>query len=179
MKTILLIISFLVPISAFAFKNEPTSFRGIQWGDDIASHTSEMKFLRENKKGIKFYTKKNETLNIGDATLKQIMYGFGDSGFFIVHITVSGKANVKDLTHAFHTQFGEPTKMQYGTVSWGESSFFGNDSGTDTEVTIYCDYRSYTPQDGDCLASITSNKILLESINKKIKQEEVSVGRDF
>jgi hypothetical protein len=95
MMFFLLVASFLFSDSVFAFQNEPENFREIKWGTNI-KELSEMGFFQEDGK-FKIYKRKNDKMNIGDADIKMLSYGFYKDRFFSVTIQFDSFSNFSKL----------------------------------------------------------------------------------
>ena len=102
----LLIISAGVAIPALAFRNEPDAFRGIKWGTNI-SELNDMLVLESGKDTL-YYTRRNDTMKIGDVDIDHISYGFYKSRLFVVLVEYNGHLNFTKLKAILIDQYGEP-----------------------------------------------------------------------
>ena len=99
-----LIILVTVPIVAFA---DADGFRGINWGTNISTLT-DMQLVGTDPTygGIKKYSRKNDELKIGAATLESIEYGFWQGKFSCVMIRIKKYTNFLSLKDATFEKFG-------------------------------------------------------------------------
>lgn len=111
----LIIITLLITFASFpncllseTFQNEPDGFRGVKWGTDI-SQCKDMIYdgLDQSYGGITVYTRKDDKLQIGDAKLDKIEYGFWRGKFDSVNIITQGYANWSSLKDACFEKFGK------------------------------------------------------------------------
>lgn len=64
----------------YAFQNEPSKFRGIQWGSSLAKTKNMFQTEPPDKIGVACFKRKGDRLKIGEASLKSIQYcAFKDS----------------------------------------------------------------------------------------------------
>jgi hypothetical protein len=89
---------------AFAFDNEPTGFRGIEWWTHI-SKLPEMKLL-DDKDVVRLYVREEDPLEIGDAKLQDIWYVFVNDRFSKVIITYTSDSNHEALKRTLCQVFG-------------------------------------------------------------------------
>lgn len=107
MKSTAIAIALMLPITAGAFENEPSGFRGIEWETPIESVAAEFSPMSESKSGAKFYTRKGDKLAIGEAALQSIAYVFYKGRFQGAMIrTQEGVGNKRALRDALFAQFG-------------------------------------------------------------------------
>ena len=100
----------LFSINSYGFTNEPTGFRGIDWGADISKFT-DMSLCASGEDGIiKVYTKNNENFKFVDADLTQIMYSFNKGRFCGVAITFKEYSNFTKIKDTLFQTYGEGLK---------------------------------------------------------------------
>lgn len=89
-------------------QNEPEGFRGITWGTNYETLADSLVFARtdESYGGINIYTRKDDDLKIGEATLERIQYGFWQGKFSDVTIFVDGYNNWSAVHEALCSRFG-------------------------------------------------------------------------
>ena len=106
---------------AFAFENEPEGFRGLKWGD---APTSKMKLFREADKWTAIYRLPGEKLELGEAKLLDICYGFyvppnnSSKRLMSVSLYFGEKSNYGKLETVCRGKFGEPTKEGFYELVW-------------------------------------------------------------
>lgn len=105
MKKIIVLIIFLLPITLYAYQNEPDGFRGIKWGTDIKT-LKDMKLLDVDSKD-RFYSKKGDKMKIGNAKLENIIYRFWDNEFYAVMVNTKGSSNWTAFKKAVFEKFGK------------------------------------------------------------------------
>jgi len=89
---------------AYAFQNEPDGFRGIKWGVNIGKLSS-MKLIEDGEE-VKYYALKNDKMQIGDAELDAIAYGFYKSRFYMVGIKYHAYSNYSAIKETLIQQYG-------------------------------------------------------------------------
>lgn len=102
---------FVASAIAWNFKNEPDGFRGIKWGDDIST-LKEMIYVKTDPSygGVKLYSKKGDSLEIGNAKLKFVYYDFWQNKFCGVRISFKGTVNWINLKDIMFEKFGDGAK---------------------------------------------------------------------
>jgi len=114
---ILVLNLFLISNFVFAgYKrgSEPAGFRDIQWGTDLSSLTgmtpdeTGMNMFREYIDiNLRFYTRRNDNLQIDGARVKNIGYGFYKKKFYDVLIVIDGVENFEKLKNVLNQKFGK------------------------------------------------------------------------
>ncbi len=101
----LIALAFTLSSNAFA---EADGFRGIKWGTEFSTVKDSMTYLRTDPVygGIKIYSRKDDDLHIGGATLESIGYGFWQDKFCSVDIQFKGYTNFSSLKDALFEKFG-------------------------------------------------------------------------
>jgi len=154
----------ILSTTSFAFQNEPDGFRGLKWGDPP---TEDMVFVKTID-DIKGYFRKDEKMNIGDATLRMIVYQFYDDPerFNGVLMLFNKEENYDILEDILQVRFGEETEsdMLY-KLSW---------EGQETYVEL--DYDMFEESGTLIFASVPITLEMMEA--KKQKQAEKAEG-DF
>lgn len=119
----------LISATAWSFQNEPNGFRGITWGDSIEQHKDA---LAEVERGRSvFYRRKDDKLQIGEAELTSIIYGFYQERFSTVMLKTQTYSNKQSLIRAFQAQFGSGDKPNRYIDRW----FW---RGATTNITLDC-----------------------------------------
>ncbi len=90
---------------------EPDGFREIKWGTDIHDLKG-MEYLRTDPSfgGVKMYRKKGDVLEIGNAKLESIEYGFWNNKFSNLIIRTNGVSDFNGLKSAFFQKYGAGIK---------------------------------------------------------------------
>jgi len=97
----------------------PGGFRNMVWGSDISSYSDLVYDSTDpSHGGIKFYTKKNEDLQIGSATAEKIVYGFWREKLFSVGVFVVGSINWEGLKSAAFEKFGSQPDPYLDSFYW-------------------------------------------------------------
>ena len=111
---ILAIVSSIFLIGCFASTrsskspSEPDGFRSIKWGTEISTLKDMEKAEQDksSKSDLVWYTRKGDTLAIGEAKLKNISYSFWMENFESVWIDFEGDENFKTLKKELFERFG-------------------------------------------------------------------------
>jgi len=149
-----------LPAHAGEFKNEPTGFRHIAWETPFSKVQSQM-VLAEKGKTSNYYTRKNDKMTIGGASLTAIYYRFYNKKFSAVMIVTKGIGNKKALIEAFEAQFGQPEKPN----QFIDNYFW---RGTTARVGIVCNSVS-----NDCHSTMESmNMISVEKADEQKTAEK-------
>jgi len=115
----------------------PNGFRGITWGTPLSKLTGMV--VADDSGQVKYYRRSGDPLNLGEAELKRISYGFYKGKFYSVLIEFEGKANFeKARTHLVAT-YGETARIG----SAGTSYMWGTADGASISLKY-----SETPQQG-------------------------------
>lgn len=130
MPALILILLFM-PIFSYAFQNEPDSFRGMKWGTSLKDLTDMS--VATGQKEDHLYVKKNDKLQIGDADLTGIRYGFYKDQFYSVWIRFDSFSNFQKLKETLFQQYGTGEKT---------NPFMDNYYWFGANVLIYLDYNS-------------------------------------
>ena len=104
MMLFLLAASLILSLPVFAFQNEPDGFRGIKWGTNI-SELSEMGLIEDDGES-KFYVRKNDKMQIGDADLELIAYVFYKDRLYGVMVKYSSSLNFSKLKETLFQVYG-------------------------------------------------------------------------
>ncbi len=88
--------------------SEPDGFRSIKWGTEISTLKDMEKAEQDksSKSDLVWYTRKGDTLAIGEAKLKNISYSFWMGNFESVWIDFEGDENFKTLKKELFERFG-------------------------------------------------------------------------
>lgn len=88
----------------------PTGFRDMPWGSSPSSVVGGMT-LEHKDNDSKCYTRKKESLKIGDADLKWIGYCYYKDRLFSVWIKFDGVKNFSRIQEALVQKYGEPHRQ--------------------------------------------------------------------
>ncbi|MHC1729010.1 MAG: hypothetical protein AB9866_23945 [Syntrophobacteraceae bacterium] len=85
--------------------SEPDGFRGVKWGADFASLSGFSQIAKEGD--LVFYEKQDDSLQIEEVRLEQVIYGFHKGRFYtaMVYFPSTGLTRVKEI---MTRQFGAP-----------------------------------------------------------------------
>jgi hypothetical protein len=98
-------------------RSDPDGFRGIKWGTEI-SKLKDMERMEQDKSSnpdLVWYTRKADTLAIGEAKLENIFYLFWMGNFASVSIDFKGKENFETLKKELLEQFGSTVRSEEHT----------------------------------------------------------------
>lgn len=134
-----LLFSFMLLVSfdVNAYNNEPQGFRGIKWGDTFDAHGVEMSLQESSDEelGVKYFNRKNDKLQIGEAKFDGIVYRYKNDKFTgVIGIVTQGSLNRINMKAALQTQFGagfQPNKY-INEYKW---------VGKTTYIQLLCDIR--------------------------------------
>jgi len=142
-----------------SYPNEPDGFRKLKWGVSAAS-LQDLHFMLTDENGTKYYKRKNEKPELGEAKLKVLLYGFWKGKFYTIYARFEGSRNWEIIKGSLFEKFGEGRKLQRGTS-------FGWKGG---KTLIIADYNEISAEGS---LSMYSDKIQNEidaSLNKAIKR---------
>ena len=101
----------------------PGGFRGMIWGQEKSSFPDLVyDSMDPNHGGIKFYTKKDENLHIGNFVAEKITYGFWHDKFCSVAVIVEGNVNWEGLKLAAFDKFGSQSDSHLESFSWSNDA---------------------------------------------------------
>ena len=127
---LILILVLVLAQPVRAFQNEPNDFRGIEWGTDY----HELKGLTKvtSQSSLDYYTKKDEEMTIGDASLKMVVYIFYQNKLCGVILDFKPSPNFQIIKTALFDQYGEG----YQANRYDEKYRW---SGTNVDITLEYD----------------------------------------
>lgn len=176
MKKSILFLLFLFTFNSYCWiigekrKEEPTGFRGHQWGEEIS-----MLYLREYSRTVPkysingtsgkvvYYTKKNENLLIGGAKVEKIEYGYWNDEILIeVLIRVKGEFNFERFKKAVFETFGKGKSYLPDRWVW---------KGEKTQMKLTYDRNSQT---GYLFMSPSFPSKFIQEYEQKIAQKSYS-----
>jgi hypothetical protein len=76
---------------------EPDNFRGVKWGSDFSSLSGLSRIAQEGD--LTFYEKTNDSLQIEDVRLDQVIYGFYKGRFYtaMIYFPNTGFARIQEI----------------------------------------------------------------------------------
>jgi hypothetical protein len=138
-------------------------FRGIKWGTDrkdIEGLGGKIKF--GNFDG---YSKKDESLKIGEARLAMLVYGFHKDKLAMVAIMSEGHENYLLLKETFKARFGDPVEENSIT----ETTLWAEDVSGETGTAISMEYKDYEKRTEITIMSIDQFRIMKKDLEEKGK----------
>jgi hypothetical protein len=169
-------------------RSEPDGFRGIKWGTEIST-LKDMEKIEQDKSSnidLVWYTRKGDTLAIGQAKLENIFYSFWMGNFASVWIDFKGDENFETVKKEFFEQLGntgkskEHTKKRHKKVGMesskpGGADFFYAWWGKNTDI-----FLSYSKDRHMGSLDISSTSITEERrAYEKEKQKEERLKKGF
>jgi hypothetical protein len=101
----------------------PGGFRGMLWGSENSSFPDLVYDSTDpNHGGIKFYTKKDENLHIGNFVAEKIIYGFWHDKLCSVGVFVEGNVNWEGLKLAAFEKFGSQPDSHLDSFYWSNDT---------------------------------------------------------
>ena len=108
-KCVLLLISGILSVSfvciCSAFENEPDNFRGIKWGTTLTDLPHMV--IQRTRGEEEICRRKNDKMQIGNATLDTLEYAFYKKRFYAVFIKYKGHANYLSLMDTLSYVYGK------------------------------------------------------------------------
>lgn len=101
---------------------DPDGFRGIKWGTEIST-LKDLEKVKQDKSSdsdLVWYIRKEDTLAIGEAKLKNIFYSFWLGNFESVWIDFKGEDNFEAIKKELVEQFGKPLSSEGIMKKMGE-----------------------------------------------------------
>ena len=101
---------------------DPDGFRGIMWGTEIST-LKDLEKVKQDKSSdsdLVWYIRKEDTLAIGEAKLKNIFYSFWLGNFESVWIDFKGEDNFEAIKKELVEQFGKPLSSEGIMKKMGE-----------------------------------------------------------
>ena len=120
---------------AYAEKKGPTGFRDNNWGMYLLGFTNIV--LVEDDGDTKFYTKTDDKLKIGEASLNSIKYGFWRDRFFTVDIEFSDTINFNNIHETLKQAYGNSIQIN---KYYGIEEYFWSF----TDISLFLNYNEIT-----------------------------------
>ena len=102
---------------AFAGQDSPDGFRDILWGTDIKDLT-DMTPVANSQEGERFYTRKNEPLQMENAAIESVRYGFYKDKFFMGFVEFKSRANFVLIKEQLERRFGTAPGSSADRLVW-------------------------------------------------------------
>ena len=105
--------------------NKQNGFRDLNWGVNLVTLKDFVELKSDTGlEEVKEYVRENDTLKLGDAELKSIVYSFWRDQFYTVTVWTEGKTNYISLRNELFKQFGtgqrnDPSLERY---LWSDAS---------------------------------------------------------
>jgi hypothetical protein len=130
LRNIALVVPLLLTAQALAFNNEPTGFRGIEWGTDFSKVAGQ--FERAPGPGTDNYRRKNEKPAFGAASLQSLTYSFYRGKFAGVVMRGSMKESGRAMMDALRSQYGDGSQPDASAQQY----FWSGETGS---IVLDCD----------------------------------------
>ena len=150
MKRLILLVAAVLLVSAatnagagdFKLGSEPDGFRGIKWGTNIQTLTGMSRTGTDAGSGeVEKYTRSEDDLVMGSASLSKIVYAFWPQQLLSVTIEARGSANCEALREATFKQygFGHKTNLYLKDYYWlgPVTKMMYNESTTKEDCFLY------------------------------------------
>jgi ABC-type multidrug transport system permease subunit len=102
---IAIVFCIMLPFYVGAFQREPADFRGIKWGSSINDLHGRVLVAEDGS--YKFCTLKNDKMQIGNAQVERIVYGFYRDKLFNVMVYYNSLPNFLKLKEVYVQQYGD------------------------------------------------------------------------
>jgi len=132
-------------------------FRGVPWKSDL-SRRNDMIF-HEKSKRTAYFTRRGESLRLGNGELVNLYYGAYQGQFYLVLAQFQGSNDREKIKFVLFKEFGKPYKpdeerLDYVWTKGDTTATLMYDSGTKTGTLIY----TYDPLDREASPSIPKGK---------------------
>jgi len=120
---------------AEAFENEPTDFRGIEWGAAYAEHADEMNLVRSDA-DVLVYIREGDEGESDRGSFMKIAYRYYKDRFSAGIIQTYGSDARKQLERTLTGTYGEPVKVsrRQELYAW---------DGEKVQIVLSCSVTSY------------------------------------
>jgi len=157
---ILIISLILLPVSSPAFQNEPDGFGGVLWGTDLSTlsgmvYDSQFTWAAGT---TFFFKRKEDTLNMGGATLTSLRYGFWEGKLSDVLVETRGRKNWVALKRACFEKYGQGFKENY---------YIENYRWSGKITSIVLEYK----ESEDLSTLLMKSEVIYEQIKSKLRQK--------
>ncbi len=128
-------VAFAYSSSVGAMTNEPTEFRGINWGAPIEEHQKE--FVQLSSRGdLAFYRRPADQMSWGGAEIQKISYRYFKGRFSGSTLQLFGSSHKKAITAKMFELYGTPEQPNKRVPQ-----YFWN--GEKAKVVLFCEVTDY------------------------------------
>lgn len=133
-------------VHAGAFKNEPTEFRGIEWGAAYADHAQGLDLVRQDNDVLVYMRPSERNVSERD-NYRKIAYRFYKDKFSAGIIQTYGNEAKRKLRKSLVKQYGEPVRVsrRQELDAW---------DGERVQIVLSCSVTSY------CAAEFISKEMI-------------------
>ena len=118
-----------------AMTNEPTEFRGINWGTPIEDHQKELVPL-STRGDVAFYRRPTDQMSWGGAEIQKISYRYFKGRFSGSTLQLFGASHKKAITAKMFELFGTPEQPNKRVPQY----FW---TGEKAKVVLFCEVTDY------------------------------------
>jgi hypothetical protein len=130
-----LVLACSTSICAAAMTNEPTDFRGINWGAPIENHQKELVALSQNG-DLAYYRRPSDQMSWGGAEIQKISYRFFKNRFSGATLQLFGASHEKAITEKLFGLYGTPERPNKRVPQY----FW---TGEKAKVILFCEVTNY------------------------------------
>jgi hypothetical protein len=128
-------IAFAYSTSVGAMTNEPTEFRGINWGAPIEEHQKELVQL-SSRGDFAFYRRPADQMSWGGAEIQKISYRYFKGRFSGSTLQLFGASHKKAITAKMFELYGTPEQPNKRVPQY----FW---TGEKAKVVLFCEVTDY------------------------------------
>jgi hypothetical protein len=134
-QTITVGLGFVFAINIGAMTNEPTEFRGINWGAPIEEHQKELVPL-SSRGDVAFYRRPTDQMSWGGAEIQKISYRYFKGRFSGSTLQLFGASHKKAITAKMFELYGPPEQPNKRVPQY----FW---TGEKAKVVLFCEVTDY------------------------------------
>jgi hypothetical protein len=134
-QTITAGLGFVFAINIGAMTNEPTEFRGINWGAPIEEHQKELVPL-SSRGDVAFYRRPTDQMSWGGAEIQKISYRYFKGRFSGSTLQLFGASHKKAITAKMFELYGPPEQPNKRVPQY----FW---TGEKAKVVLFCEVTDY------------------------------------
>ncbi len=123
------------PLCATAMTNEPSDFRGINWGAPIEDHQKEFVTLSQNGE-LAYYRRPSDQMSWGGAEIQKISYRYFNGRFSGSTLQLFGASHQKAITEKLFGLYGTPQQPNKRVPQY----FW---TGEKAKVILFCEVTNY------------------------------------
>ena len=128
-------VAFAYSNCASAMTNEPTEFRGINWGAPVEDHQKELVSL-SSRGDVAFYRRPADQMSWGGAEIQKISYRYFKGRFSGSTLQLFGASHKKAITAKMFELYGPPEQPNKRVPQ-----FFW--TGEKAKVVLFCEVTDY------------------------------------